>query len=130
MENIEKKVDDKVVIIYNPYSRELSAYFMNHDVMINDVRFESSDDWQVVYHPVNKDEYLHIQLDYDQTAQLIVYYRYTEDNGLLDNCDSWHSGTRQSDNIFIAQNDLEFEMFKVAVRSLEFYPKSRYLKMK
>lgn len=117
----DKGLDDKVLFVYNPYVRRLTAYFMDHDFQIEE-SFEEECEWIKISHPAHEDQYLHIQLDYDECAQLIVYYRRDNDQELNEGIsDSWNSTSHRSSNIFIAENDMQERMFIENFPNITFY---------
>lgn len=133
---MKKSIQDKnIVAIYNPHTRDLEIHFLDYGV-IETHTFEDYSEWVWISHPVFEDQILAIQLDYDETSQLIIYYEYLNEEGGTDNCvfsdcDSWHSGGgRKSSNIFICDTDMEFEMARRLVPQLEFYPKVHEIKLK
>lgn len=126
----ETKLDDQIIAIYNPYLRELMIYYKDHNCS-ESRQFDSDCDWQYFYHPVYKDQFLHVQLDYDECAQLIIYFERDIPGGRqYDDCISWHSLGHKDSSIFIVHSDIEWDMTVKMIPNLEFYKGTRHLKVK
>jgi hypothetical protein len=121
--------DRHVIAIYNPYLRSLLVHFLDYDHTVT-YDFESECEWVYISHPAISDQYLAIQLDYDEFAQLIIYYEEGEEADYVDS-DSWNADGRHRDsNIFIVHSDMEWQLKIDLLDKIEFYPSVHEIKFK
>jgi len=98
--------------LYNPYTRRLAVWYGEG---VTTHSFECEEAWTKASFNCNDDHpnYLHIQLDYDETCQLIFYSRVDGSDRLNEHLtEAWHSGNSgnsfNSSCIKIAQDDKEW----------------------
>lgn len=96
--------------MYNPFTRNL---LVKYGEALIQHQFEDIKEWVCVSY--NNDEehpcFLHIQLDYDETAQLIFYPRVEGDEDYdLDLSSSWNSLSGGDEHIKIIHNDFEWDV--------------------
>lgn len=123
--------DRHVVVIYNPHIRKIAVYFTDYEYLV-ETNFDSECEWVYIDHPVFDDQYLAIQLDYDECSQLIVYFEHPAEGESASYSDSvsWLSSGHKNSNFFIVNSDLEYMLKLAVLEKLEFYPKVDELKLK
>lgn len=126
--NLKTLKDKRIIVIYNPYIRKYYVHFIDHDYG-EEGAFDDESEWQYIDHPVYKDQHLAIQLDYDECAQLIVYFEQGDQGEYTDSI-SWNSDGHRNSNVIIVHTDIEFEMYKSFIDKLDLYPKVNVLKLK
>ncbi len=75
------KINNKFKALYNPFNRKLAVLYGNH---ISNHTFAEMEEWVEVYFngDINHPNYLHVQLDYDESLQLLFYPRQENDESL------------------------------------------------
>lgn len=126
-----KEKDNHILIAYNPHIRRLAVYFTDFEYLV-ETNFDSECEWVYIDHPVFDDQYLAIQLDYDECSQLIVYFEHPAEGESASYSDSvsWLSSGHKNSNFFIVNSDLEYMLKLAVLEKLEFYPKVDELKLK
>lgn len=98
----------KFKAIYNPYTRHLTVLYGNE---ISDCTFTDQEEWAIISYNGDTDHpcFLHIQLDYDETCQLIFYPRVEGSDSLNEHLsNSWTSDEQKSDCIKIVHTDEQY----------------------
>jgi len=111
----ENTIKNEFKAIYNPYIRKLAVAFGN---TITTHSFEDEEEWTKISYNGDEDHpnYLHVQLDYDETFQLLFYPRKDNDSSLHEDLGSYYnSGMKigdeyyaNSENIKLVHSDEEF----------------------
>lgn len=122
--------------IYNPYTRELLV--AQYGEKITNHSFEDKEAWTTAPYVENgegTDYYLHIQLDYDETMQLLFYPRIKKDHSLNEEFGSYYNSElteeKKPNNIKLVLNDMEWDealnsFLELAVEDIETYKKIKY----
>ena len=126
--NLKTPKDKRIIVIYNPYIRKYYVHFIDHDYG-EEGAFDDESEWQYIDHPIYKDQHLAIQLDYDENAQLIVYFEQGDQSEYTDSI-SWNSDGYRNSNVIIVHTDIEFEMYKSFIDKLDLYPNVNVLKLR
>jgi len=122
--NLEPRNDFKAV--YNPFTKELSVVYGE---VKTEHTFKDIEEWTKVSFggDDNHPNYLHIQLDYDETCQLIFYPRVDDNESLHESLStSFNSGYMNEipNKIKIVYND---EEYKQEVKKITFEPRGLLL---
>lgn len=94
-------------IIFNPYSLQIAVKYRD-EVTVS--YFRENSEWLIVGYDKKYVNYLHIQVDYDNCLQLIVYPRQINKENDYNEDSVWYSnGEFKSRKIKIVSSDAEFE---------------------
>jgi len=101
----------KFKAVFNPITRDL---LVKYGDAITKITFQDLDEWGVVNFDADEKHpcYLHIQLDYDEMAQLLFYPRVEGDEGLNEGLGTyWNSfGKKKPTRIKIVYNDFAWNV--------------------
>ena len=102
---------NKFKAVFNPFTRELAVLYGNK---ISNYTFPELDSWVAISLDGNaeKEQYLHVHLDYDERLQLLFYPRIDGDEELNEKFGSFYYFGQKfpDDKIVLALNDHEFSI--------------------
>lgn len=104
------KIISKFKAIYNPYLRRLVVKYGNS---ITEYFFNETEEWVEIYFngDVNNPNYLHVQIDYDETFQLLFYPRIEGDESLNEEFGTYYNSGRKIKprNVKMVYTEKEYE---------------------
>lgn len=95
--------------VYNPYTREL---LVKYGEAFTTHFFEEVEEWAKISYNADEEHpcYLHVQLDYDETMQLLFYPRVKDNESLHEDLGSYYNSEDQEEgNIVIVHTDREWD---------------------
>lgn len=102
-------IKNKFKAIYNPYTRNL---LVRYGKALIEHQFEDVEEWVVISFNNNESSkyFLHVQLDYDETFQLLFYPRKEGSDDLNERYGSYYnSEARKPRNIKLVHTDREWD---------------------
>ena len=97
--------------VFNPFTKELAVRYGND---ITHHTFEETEEWVCISFDANANHpnYLHVQIDYDESLQLLFYPRTEDSESLNEELGIYFNSNMMDeipDKIILAYNDQDFQ---------------------